>query len=89
VATGGGTYNPAWLQAIADATNLPVESSPIPEGAALGAAFLARITAGLEAELSDIRRWQQPAGRVFQPNSQWQQACADRYETFKALTYAN
>jgi len=89
VATGGGTYNPAWLQAIADATILPVESSPIPEGAALGAAFLARITAGLEAELSDIRRWQQPAGRVFQPNSQWQQACADRYETFKALTYAN
>lgn len=82
VATGGGTHSSAWLQAIADATNLPVECSLIPEGAALGAAFLARIAAGLESDVSDICRWHR-FGQSFQPDPVWSQACDQRYETFK------
>jgi xylulokinase len=42
VATGGGTRVGPWIQAIADATGLPVEVPAVPEGAALGAAFLGR-----------------------------------------------
>ena len=48
VATGGGTRLQPWMQAIADATGRPVEVSAVAEGAALGAAFLARMAAGLE-----------------------------------------
>ena len=36
VATGGGVRNPAWLQALADGTSLPVDVVAVPEGAALG-----------------------------------------------------
>ncbi|MDT5011044.1 MAG: xylulokinase, partial [Mycobacterium sp.] len=43
VAAGGGTRLEPWMQAIADATGLPVEVSGASEGAALGAAFLARM----------------------------------------------
>jgi len=82
VATGGGAHSSAWLQAMADATGLPVERSLIPEGAALGAAFLARMTAGLETEVSDISRWRK-FGPSFQPDPSWRQACNQRYETFK------
>ena len=41
VATGGGVHSPAWLQALADGTGLPVDVVDVPEGAALGAAYLA------------------------------------------------
>ena len=57
VATGGGTRVQPWMQAIADATGLPVEVSAVPEGAALGAAFLARMAAGLETSAADAARW--------------------------------
>ena len=50
VATGGGSRSAAWMEAVADATGLPVETVAVPEGAALGAAFLARMAAGLETD---------------------------------------
>ena len=87
IATGGGTYSPDWVQAIADVTGLPVQCSAIAEGAALGAAFLARITAGLETDPADIARWRQ-TGASYEPRPDWQAACDDRYASFKALTYA-
>ena len=46
VATGGGVRNRAWLQALADGNDLPVDVVAVPEGAALGAAWLARQAAG-------------------------------------------
>jgi xylulokinase len=57
VASGGGSRVTAWMAAVADATNLPVETVAVPEGAALGAAFFARLAAGLEASLDDSTRW--------------------------------
>ena len=50
VATGGGSRSVPWMQAVADATGLPVDTVAVPEGAALGAAFLARMVGGLESD---------------------------------------
>ena len=55
VATGGGTRVAPWMQAIADATGLPVSVSGVAEGAALGAAFLGKDGGGLESSVSRCR----------------------------------
>nr|MDQ2725147.1 FGGY-family carbohydrate kinase [Actinomycetota bacterium] len=83
VATGGGSRVAAWMQATADATDLAVETVAVPEGGALGAAFLARMAAGLETEMTDAGRWSRP-GRTFEPDPTWQAATAGRYETYRA-----
>ena len=73
VATGGGTRVQPWMQAIADATGLPVEVSAVPEGAALGAAFLGRMAAGLESSMADAARWASTE-RVVEPDPAWTDA---------------
>ena len=57
VASGGGSRVTAWMAAVADATDLPVDTVAVPEGAALGAAYFARLAAGLESSLDDSTRW--------------------------------
>lgn len=84
VATGGGTRVAPWMQAIADATGLPVEVSAVAEGAALGAAYLARMAAGLESSLTDAARWAR-TDRVVEPDIAWTSAVADRYGRFCEL----
>jgi len=81
VATGGGTRVRPWMQAIADATGLPVEVSAVPEGAALGAAFLARMAAGLETSAADAARWASTE-RVVEPDPAWTGPTRDRYARF-------
>ena len=56
VVSGGGTRHPQWLQAIADVLGTPVTPMRVPEGAALGAAFLARMAIGRESSLDDAAR---------------------------------
>ncbi len=85
VATGGGTRVEPWMQAIADATGLPVEVSAVPEGAALGAAFLARMATGLESSLSDATRWASTE-RTIEPNPAWRTPMDDRYGRFLELS---
>lgn len=85
VATGGGTRVDPWMQAVADATGLPVEVSAVPEGAALGAAFLARMAAGLESSLSDAARWASTE-RTIEPNPAWKSPMDDRYARFLELS---
>jgi xylulokinase len=84
VATGGGTRVGPWLQAIADATGRPVEVSGVAEGAALGAAFLARMAAGLETTIADAARWAR-TGRVVEPDPTWASPVEDRYQRFQEL----
>ncbi len=84
VATGGGTRVEAWMQAIADATGLPVEVSGVPEGAALGAAFLARMAAGLESSIADAARWAS-VERTVEPDPAWKGPMEDRYGRFLEL----
>src|SRR6202012_5155781 len=77
VAAGGGTRVQPWMQAIADATGRPVEVSGVAEGAALGAAFLGRIAAGLETTIADAARWAS-TDRVVDPDPGWAAAIEDR-----------
>lgn len=84
VATGGGTRMQPWMQAMADATGLPVEVSAVPEGAALGAAFIGRMAAGLETSITDAARWASTE-RVVQPDRLWVSAMQDRYARFLEL----
>ena len=84
VATGGGTRVEPWMQAIADATGRPVEVSAVAEGAALGAAFLARMAVGLESSMSDAARWA-ATGHVVEPDPVCAAATQDRYGRFLEL----
>jgi xylulokinase len=84
VATGGGTHVEPWIQAIADATGRPVEVSGVAEGAALGAAFLGRMAAGLESSVTDAARWASTE-RVVEPDPAWTGAMQDRYGRFLEL----
>lgn len=87
VATGGGTRVDGWMQALADTTALPVDASAVPEGGALGAAFLARVAAGLEAAATDASRWAR-TGRQVEPDPRWTEPTAQRYERFAALVHS-
>jgi len=84
VASGGGTRRPGWMEAIADATDLPVDAVAVPEGAALGAAFMARMAAGLERDIGDAQRWA-AVGRRVEPDPRWRGAVDDRYTRFVDL----
>ncbi|HLH29181.1 MAG TPA: FGGY-family carbohydrate kinase, partial [Acidimicrobiales bacterium] len=84
VASGGGTRSEAWMAAVADASGLPVDCVAVPEGAARGAAYLARMAAGLEGSLEGSRRWA-AVGRRVEPDPSWQQACDRRYRRFAGL----
>jgi xylulokinase len=72
------------MQAIADATGLPVEVSAVPEGAALGAAFIGRVAAGLETSITDAARWASTE-HVVEPDPLWSNAMQDRYVRFREL----
>jgi xylulokinase len=82
VASGGGTRVAPWMQAMADASGLPVDVVAVHEGAAYGAAFLARQAAGLEVSLDDARRWARVGYRV-DPDDVWQEAADKRYARFR------
>jgi len=84
VATGGGTRVQPWMQAMADATGLPVEVSAVPEGAALGAAFIGRMAAGLETSIDDAARWAS-TDRVVEPDPVWSGPTQDRFGRFHEL----
>ncbi len=84
VATGGGTRVEPWMQAIADATGHPVEVSAVPEGAALGAAFLGRMATGLESSIADAARWAS-IERTVEPDLAWQDPMEERYGRFLEL----
>ena len=82
VAVGGGTQVDDWMQALADCVSAPVDASTEPETAAIGAAFCARITAGLETGLTDASRWARRTRR-FEPRPDWADAVKRRYTRFR------
>ena len=84
VATGGGVQAASWVQALADGTGLPVDVVAVPEGAALGAAYLARVTAGLEPDLSGAGRWAHVDRRV-DPDPAALAPTAARYRRYREL----
>ena len=84
VATGGGTARPEWLQALADCTGLPVDVSAVPECGALGAAFVARMAAGLEPSLDGAAAWARVGYRL-EPSEAWVEPASRRYDMFRRL----
>jgi xylulokinase len=84
VASGGGSRVTAWMAAVADATNLPVETVAVSEGAALGAAYFARLAAGLESSLDGSVGWS-AVGRTIEPDPVWVRAADERYRRFSDL----
>jgi xylulokinase len=84
VATGGGVRAAAWVHALADGTGLPVDVVAVPEGGALGAAWLARQTAGLEAPGAAASRWVRRDRRV-EPDDRWLAPTAARYARYREL----
>ena len=87
VATGGGVRVEPWVRALADCTGLPVDVVAVPEGGALGSAFIARCVAGLEGAMSDGARWAKVA-RTVEPDPRWLGPAAERYEQFRSFTTA-
>jgi xylulokinase len=84
VVSGGGSRVLPWMAAIADAARAPVDTVVVPEGAALGASYLARMAAGLESQLEGADRWAR-VGRRVEPDPQWADATRGRYERFLEL----
>ena len=60
---GGMTENATFVQAVADATQRPVEVSPVREATALGAAFLAGLAIGAWADLDEVNATWSPGER--------------------------
>lgn len=85
VASGGGIRVDDWVQALADCTGLPVDCVAVPEGGALGSAFLARVAAGLEEDMRAAQRWAR-TGRRVEPDPAWSDALAARYARFVELS---
>ena len=84
VAVGGGTQVDDWMQSLADCIGAPVDASTEPETGAIGAAFCARITAGLENDMRDGARWARRTRR-FEPQPEWVDATKRRYARFREL----
>jgi xylulokinase len=87
VVTGGGTRDPAWMQALADALELPVDVVAVAEGGALGAAWFARMGTGRESSMTDAVRWARTSHRV-EPDPTWSAAMQTRYARYRALAEA-
>jgi xylulokinase len=84
VAVGGGTRVPGWMAALADATGLPVHVAADPEGAARGAAYLARMAVG-GAGPKHANEWAR-TGAVIDPDPRWTGAASERYQRFRAIS---
>jgi xylulokinase len=84
VAVGGGTAVPGWTQALADCTGVSVQTRGTGVGAAMGAAFMARIAAGLEDSTAGAARWS-TLGDTVEPNPEWTGPVTARYRRFREL----
>ncbi len=75
---GGMSRNKVFVQALADATQMPIEVSPVVEATALGAGLLAGLATGTWASFADIGATWDPLLRVEPVSSpdrnRWQQA---------------
>jgi xylulokinase len=85
VVTGGGAHSRSWTQALADVTGLPVDVVAVPQGAALGTAYLGRVAAGLEPDASGAGRWARTGHRV-EPDDRATEAAQPRYERYRQLS---
>ena len=79
--TGGGAKSPLWRQMLADLYGCPVSIPSTNEGAALGAAILAGVGAGIFANLGEACAELVGKGSTLTPD----QACTDAYKPYFEL----
>jgi xylulokinase len=87
VAVGGATRIDGAMQALADATGLAVHVAAEPEGAALGAAYLARMAWTGETDMAGAAAWARTS-RIVEPDPAWTAPTEARYHRFRALADA-
>jgi glycerol kinase len=58
---GGMSRNPTFVQALADATDRPIEVAPVAESTMIGAAFMAGLGTGIWSDLHDLDDLWEPA----------------------------
>ncbi len=73
------------MQALADGTGLPVDVVAVPEGGALGAAWMARATAGLEAPGAPASAWARTERDGSSPIARAAPYVAERYARYREL----
>lgn len=73
---GGMSANSVFVQALADATQRPVEVSPVAEATTLGAAYLAGLAIGWWTEDDLAQRWK--PSRIVEPRASASQAATTR-----------
>ncbi len=84
IASSGGVRSHSWMEAVADATNLPVEIASVPESSALGAACLADIALENSKKLENMTGLN-PISRIIEPDPVWVEASNERYQRFLKL----
>ena len=87
---GGMSDNPTFVQALADATQRPVEVSPVREATTQGAAFLAGLAIGTWSGWDDVAATWRPQS-VVEPGEpldreRWQRAVARAAEWYPELS---
>ena len=87
---GGMSDNPTFIQALADATQRPIEVSPVLEATTLGAAFLAGLAVGTWGSWDDIAATWRPRATVEPVGSfdrdRWRMAVDRAAEWFPELS---
>lgn len=76
---GGMSQNPTFCQALADATGVPVEVSPVVEATTVGAGLLAGLATGVWSGLDDLAAAWDPAGSYTPRTGPDQSAARERW----------
>jgi len=83
--SGGGARSRLWLEIVASALGLPVETTVVEEGSAYGAALLAGVADGVFANAREAVAACVRAGEAIEPNAAWAPAYEAGYSRFRAL----
>ncbi len=83
--SGGGSRSRLWLEIIASALELPLQRVAVDEGAALGAAILGGVAAGVWSEVTEGIAAAFEAGETIDPVSEWVEIYDEQRERYRAL----
>jgi xylulokinase len=83
--SGGGSRSSLWLRIVASVLGLPLEKTAVEEGAAYGAALLGGVAAGTFADVHEAVAGCVEAVDTIEPEADWVEVYAARYERFRAL----
>jgi xylulokinase len=82
---GGGSRSDVWTQIKADVLGLPLRRAAIADSAAMGAALLAGVGAGVVGSVEDAVQRLVRFDRTFEPRGEYRALYADRLGRFKEL----